>query len=214
MSSFLVYSGNPCDIVLKTYTSQKILGKFHVNVMYEDQEKVLTLVVIKGSSSSLIDRNWMTRIRFNWSVIRSVIRSSTYHHELDFLLEKYKSVFNDPLGTMKNFTAKLELKDNAKPKFFRPHPVPFALKDSIDQGLDRLGNADIITKVRYSDWAAFIVVVPKKDEKLRICGEYKVTLNPSLEVDKYPLPKPENLFATLSGGKVFLKIDLSHVVRR
>ena len=68
------------------------------------------------------------------------------------------------------------------PSFFRPRPVPFALKDSIDQELDRLENADIITNVRYSDWAAPIVVVPKKDGKLRICGDYKITLNPSLEV--------------------------------
>ena len=109
----------PCDIVLKTYTSQKILvlGKFDVNVTYEDQENVLTLVVIKGSGPSLIGRNWMTHIRFNWSVIKHT-RSSTYHHELHLLLQKYKSVFNNTLGTMKNFTAKLELKDDAKPKFF------------------------------------------------------------------------------------------------
>ena len=212
---FLGIQLKPCDIVLKTYTSQKILvlGKFDVNVTYEDQEKVLTLVVIKGSGPSLIGRNWMTHIRFNWSVIKHT-RSSTYHHELDLLLEKYKSVFNDTLGTMKNFTAKLELKDDAKPKFFRPRPVPFALKDSIDQELDRLENDDIITKVRYSDWAAPIVVVPKKDGNLRICGDYKITLNPSLEVDKYPLPKPEDLFATLSGGKVFSKIDLSHAYQQ
>ena len=136
----------PCDIVPKTCTctSQKILvlGKFDVNVMYEEQEKILTLVVIKGSGPSVIGRNWMTHICFNWSVIKHT-RSSTYHHKLDLLLEKYKSVFNDTLGTMKNFIAKLELKDDAKPKIFSPRPVLFALKDSIDQELDRLGNADI-----------------------------------------------------------------------
>ena len=100
----------PCDIVLKTYTSQKILvlGRFDVNVTYKDQEKVLTLVVIKGFGPSLIGRNWMTHICFNWSVIKHT-RSSTYHHELDLLPEKYKSVFNDTLGTMKQNPSFLDL---------------------------------------------------------------------------------------------------------
>ena len=100
----------PCDIVLKTYTSQKILvlERFDVNVTYKDQEKVLTLVVIKGSGPSLIGRNWMTHICFNWSVIKHT-RSSTYHHEFDLLTEKYKSVFNDTLGTMKQNPSFLDL---------------------------------------------------------------------------------------------------------
>ena len=54
------------------------------------------------------------------------------------------------MGTMKNFTAKLNLKSDAKPKFYRPHPVPFSLRDSIDQELNRLKSANIISKLCYS----------------------------------------------------------------
>ena len=54
-----------------------------------------------------------------------------------------------------------------------------------------------------------IVAVPKKDGKFRICGDYKVTVNPVLQVDQYPLPKPEDLFATLAGGKKFTTLGLS-----
>ena len=50
--------------------------------------------------------------------------------------------------------------------------------------------------------------VPKGDGKIRICGDYKVTVNQSLQVDQYPLPKPEDLFASLAGGEKFSKIDL------
>ena len=45
---------------------------------------------------------------------------------------------------------------------------------------------------------------------LRLCGNYKVTVNLALEVDRYPLLKPDDLFATLAGGKCFTKIDLTH----
>ena len=41
-----------------------------------------------------------------------------------------------------------------------------------------------------------------------------MTINPSLEIDKHPLPKPDDLFATLSGGKIFLKIDLSQAYQQ
>ena len=39
-----------------------------------------------------------------------------------------------------------------------------------------------------------------------------MTVNPCLDVDQYPLPKPDDLFATLANGKTFSKLDLSHVL--
>ena len=53
------------------------------------------------------------------------------------------------------------------------------------------------------------VPVPK-DGKVRVCGDYKVTMNLSLDVDQYPLPKSDDLFVTLAGGKTS-KLDLSQV---
>ena len=67
----------------------------------------------------------------------------------------------------------------------------------------------IVKHVDYSDWAAPIMAVPKKDGSFQICGDYKVTINQALTVDQYPLPKPEDLFASLTGGKVFTKGHLS-----
>ena len=42
-----------------------------------------------------------------------------------------------------------------------------------------------------------------------MCGDYKVTLNPALDVDQYRVPPSEDLFATLAGGKQFSVLDLS-----
>ena len=49
---------------------------------------------------------------------------------------------------------------------------------------------------------------------MRICGDYKVTVNPVLDVDHYPLPTPEDLFATLAGGNKFSTLDLSHAYQQ
>ena len=49
---------------------------------------------------------------------------------------------------------------------------------------------------------------------MRICGDFKVTINPNVEREHYPLPKVEDLFASLPGGKVFSKLDLSHAYQQ
>lgn len=124
-------------------------------------------------------------------------------------LEEYSELFKEELGTVKDFTAHLEFKESCSPKFFRPRPVPFAIHEAVETELTCLESAGIIEKVTHSDWAAPIVAVPKANGRFRICGDYKVTINPALAIDQYPLPRPTELFATLAGGKKFSKIDLS-----
>ena len=43
----------------------------------------------------------------------------------------------------------------------------------------------------------------KKDETIRFCGDYKVTVNKVASVDNYPIPKIDDLYAKLSDGKLF-----------
>ena len=66
----------------------------------------------------------------------------------------------------------------------------------------------------HTDWAAPIVVVPKADKTVRICGDFKVTINPNVEIEHYPLANVQDLFATLAGGTLFTKLDLSHAYQQ
>ena len=61
--------------------------------------------------------------------------------------------------------------------------MPFALKNAIDTELNCLVDTGILKKVKFSRWATPIVPVPKKDSRLCLCGDYKVTVNQSLEID-------------------------------
>ena len=90
----------------------------------------------------------------------------------------------------------------------------YALKERLSDELDRLEREGIVQKTKCSHWAAPIVTVPKGDGSLRVCGDYRVALNASLEVDQYPLPRPEDLFTSLEGGKYFSKIDLTHAYQQ
>ena len=110
---------------------------------------------------------------------------------------------------MTQIQAHLILRKGATPKFRRPYPVPFAVKDAVGRELDRLESEGILRKVNHSDWAAPIVLVPKKDGTMRLCGDYKSTLNPALQVDQYPLPSIPELLASVAGGKRFTTLDLT-----
>ena len=115
----------------------------------------------------------------------------------------------DKLGTLNSTTAKLHVKPNSVPRFQKARPVPFAIKDALGQEIDHLEAEGILQKVKHSEWAAPVVAIPKGNGQLRVCGDYKVTVNPVLIVEKYPLPKPEDLMANLAGGLRFSKLDLT-----
>ena len=68
----------------------------------------------------------------------------------------------------------------------------------------------ILQPVEFSDWAALIVPVLLNDGSVRICEDYKLAADQVVKVDNYPLPRKEDLLASLAGGKSFSKLDLAH----
>ena len=94
------------------------------------------------------------------------------------ILEHYQEVFQDDLGNMKDFTAKLEIKSNAKPKFCRPRSIPFAIKELVEQELKSLQSKEILEQVKCSEWATPLVPVPKPDGKFGYMGIIKLPSTP------------------------------------
>jgi len=202
------------SVVLKTYTGEQIpvKGSILVDVDYGQQHyKNLKLLVVQGSGPNLMGRDWLRVVKLDWRTIGKVAMSeSSLEGRVAALQDKYQEVFSETLGTITPFQAKLNVAKDATPKFFKPRSVPFALREWVENELDRLENEGVLEKTTYSEWAAPIVAVPKRDGRLRLCGDYKVTVNPVLDVDQYPLPKPDDIFATLSGGQKYTTLDLSH----
>ena len=150
--------------------------------------------VVKGSGTSLLGPDWMKHIKLNWKsiiIVETINNVTTLCYQP--LLDKYADVFKDELGTLKLMKAQLKVQPQAIPKFCKPRPVPFALREALEKELSCLEQLDILQIVNHSDWAAPIVVVPKGDGCLSVSGDYKVTINPVLAVDKYPLPSSLSL---------------------
>ena len=208
----------PVAAKLRTYTGEVItpVGQADVNVKYEGQVKVLTVIATPGSGPSLLGRNWLHHIRLNWKQIFNELKLSEENEsvELKSILDKYATVFKEELGTMKGTEVHINLKLDAKPRFCKARPVSYALKPKIDTELDRLVKEGVYVPVGYSRWAASIVPVLKNDGTVRICGDYKQTINKAAHYENYPLPRTEDLLATLNGDQKFSKLDLSHAYQQ
>ena len=79
----------------------------------------------------------------------------------------------------------------------------------MDIKLDQLVQTGVLKKVDYSHWAALIVIVHKKNGTIRICADFKVSLNESLETHRHPLLTPEEIFSHLNQGERFTQIDFT-----
>ncbi|XP_040061407.1 uncharacterized protein K02A2.6-like [Ixodes scapularis] len=119
-------------------------------------------------------------------------------------------MFEPGYGAIKRFKGSLRLKADANPVFCKARPVPYALREQVEKELADLEKAGVIYRVKHSTWATPVVIVPKSGGKeIRICGDYRVTVNQAIEVDHHPLPLPEDVFTTLAGGTVFTVLELS-----
>ena len=81
------------------------------------------------------------------------------------------------------------------------------MREKVEHELNRLEKA-VLSKTNTSEWATPIVPILKKNNQVRICGDYKVTVNPAPKVDHYPPSKPRDIFAALAGDVKFTKLDL------
>ena len=204
----------PSRVKLRTYSGDilRAKGVITVSVTYYDQTLELSLQVLNCPGPTLLGRDWLHKLKLNWSELFTVNQVSTL--TLQSVLDNHKGIFEDKLGTVNVSDVHLHVKKDATPHFYRPRSVPYSMREKIETELQRLQSQGVIDPVLSSDWAAPIVPVIKKDGTVRICGDYKVTINKELERDVYPLPRVEDLFSSLSGGTLFSKLDLAHAYQQ
>lgn len=195
------------------YNGHKIipLGYFNCNVTYLNNSNEIKLYVIRNGGPGLLGRDFMSKFKICFtSSNHSIALSSHNQNKVQQLVNAFPEVWKDELGCFNKFKVELQLKENAQPKFFKPRSIPFALKNKVDEQLDRLINLGILVPVSFSEYGTPIVPVLKENGKIKIAGDFSCTLNKVLKIDKYPLPRIEEVFAKLGGGEHYSKIDLSN----
>lgn len=201
----------PSNCVLRTYSKQslRLMGSIFVKVKCNGNARILPLLVVKGNGPALLGRDWIEQLKLDWSLVNRITPDN-----FDDLCGRYAEVFQPNLGKMTGMKAKLQVVSGALPRFCKLRPVPYALRDAVEAQLKKMEADGVIIPIDFSEWAAPTVNIPKVDQTVRICGDYKVSINPWLEVDQYPIPNPQDLFTKLVGGKKFTKLDLSQAYQQ
>ena len=131
--------------------------------------------------------------------------SNTIDQVLPGFKKSYPHVFSSDISSsIKGFEAHITLKDNVTPVFLKPYSVPYAMVPKLDAKLDAMLVAKEAVQVNFSKWASPCFPIPKKDGSLRLITDYKRTVNKCTKTDVYPIPNPEDIFASLAGDNAFV----------
>ncbi|XP_053698952.1 uncharacterized protein K02A2.6-like [Sabethes cyaneus] len=206
-------------IELASYCGSKIKvhGYVNVNVKYREHTCILRLFVVDTNRHPLLGREWMRKLHFDWneiirnsdSTVNAIALRTPVSVEVNDLIRRFPKVFETSVGLIRGIHASLNLKPNNKPIFLKARSIPFAIRDTVEREIENMVKNGILVKVEHSAWATPVMPVMKSNDRVRLCGDYKVTINKYLNIDEHPLPTIDELFANMAGGKKFTKIDLA-----
>ena len=131
------------------------------------------------------------------------------------LCGEFPVLFKPELGCLKDFELEVRFKPDAKPVFCKPRTVPLALLDDLNLAYDAGIKKGVWQPAQFNEYGTPVVPIRKpllpgqQKRKLRVCGDYSVTVNQQLETHRHPMPLPEDLMRRLSGSYFFTKIDLA-----
>ena len=198
----------PSQLTLRTWTEApvKLMGQVALPVQHKDITRELIILVARGNGPNLLGRDWLVPLNITMNI--NFVSGADYEY-LDKMITKHSEVFKDGLGTYRGDPVAIHLKPGATPKYLKARPVPYALKARVEEEIDRLEAEGVLRPVSFSEWATPVVPIVKKSGDIRLCGDYRSTVNQATESDTYPMPTSNEVFATIAGGKFFTTLDLN-----
>lgn len=110
------------------------------------------------------------------------------------LVREFADVFSTDLGKYTGSPVSFNLDPSIAPIWLKPHRVPFALCPKVDQEIDKLLAQSILEPVDHACWEMPIIIPIKADGSIRICTDYKATINKALgesvSCSSGPAPSP------------------------
>lgn len=124
---------------LKLYDGSKLLplGRISLPITYENKTKEIDLFVLDVIGQPvLLGRDFLSKFDLHFCNLNC----NNLGSEDDFISRlkmKYANVFSNDLGKFNQYKIHLKLKEDAQFKFFKPRPVPLALKPKVEEELNR-----------------------------------------------------------------------------
>ncbi|XP_060543046.1 uncharacterized protein K02A2.6-like [Pantherophis guttatus] len=184
------------------------IGKF--NVAYKTFKATLPLTIVDRDRPSLLGMEWFEPLGLAITGVDH-IGNDTWEEDL---MREFAEVFNNELGKYKGSPISFNLDPQVAPIRIKPRRVPFALRPKIDEQLDKLVAQGVLEPIDHARWETPIVTPIKPDGSVRLCGDYKSTLNKTLQQSAYPVPLVQHLLHSLGRGRIFAKLDLAQAYQQ
>ena len=111
------------------------------------------------------------------------------------------------IGRTDLIEARIKLTDET-PIRKKPYSVPLVLRDQVKKQIGDLVDNGII-RPSNSPWAFPMIVVRKKNNKLRLCQDFRA-LNQRTEKFYWPLGSIDDIFASLGGARYLSSLDMAN----
>ncbi|UYV81644.1 K02A2.6-like, partial [Cordylochernes scorpioides] len=198
---------NKCNTVLTGYSGSKIpiLGKAKFDIKLRNVSRTIEILITNlNCSKFLLGRDFLNLFNISFNYLHKLDSFS-----IDSLLNDYESIFECKSDPIKGIKCHLDVKADFVPKFYKFRQVPFALKQLVENEIDKLVDLNILSPIDKSDCASPLVCVAKPNGQIRLCADFKKSLNPYLEDVKYPIPNIDSVLSNFQEKKLFTKLDLS-----
>lgn len=134
-----------------------------------------------------------------------------YVQRAEALLREFKDVFAWSYQELKGIPAhiaehRIELNTSMPPAHQARYWTNPNYASIVKHDLDKLLAAGFIEPIKETTWLSPIVIVPKKNGKLRICVDF-MKLNVATRMDPYPLPFIENVLDHVAGQEAISICD-------
>ena len=168
------------------------------------------MLVVDHQGPTLMGRDLLCKLKLDWQeVLSSQVHLILNSENSSNPVRDFPKLFAPGLSRLEEIKAKIHVNEEAVPIYQKARLLPFSARELVEDELSRPENLGVVEPVKFSEWASQIVPVRKANGKLRLCGNYKSTINKVSQLDRHPLPKVDEMFAALADGCIFSKIDMS-----
>jgi len=127
--------------------------------------------------------------------------------KLESVLNEFKSCFDEKPGKTTLISHTISVHPGTRRIKLPPYRVNPTKAEAIKTELDNMLELGVI-KPSNSPWAAPVVLIPKPDNIIRSCTDYR-RLNAVTVPDVFPMPQIDDLIDKVANAKFLTKIDLA-----
>ncbi|KFD51281.1 hypothetical protein M514_07881, partial [Trichuris suis] len=183
----------------------ELVGYCEVRVAYKCYRTKLRLLITETDEESPLGLQWFSPLGLGIQGAHQIHSAVT----MQSLLEELADVFKEDLGTYRGPKVALPLDPKVPPIRMKARNVPLAIRPRIEAEVKPLLKKKVLEPITNPKWSTPVVPVFKPTGAVRLCGDYKTTINIALQDHPYPIPSVTHLLSNLSGGGHYAKIDIA-----